>query len=685
MKKKNLLYIGAFAMGLSMSRCSDSFLDMKNYGAYDDFDSPSKINWYVAGLYDYYFYGYNNPGEVLIGSWSNRNDLTEEAWGITSGGKLDPNSTHTGVSDLNANFMSGYFGAKLGTSPTNNAYTRIRNCNILLRDIDNANASQDVKDKAKGQALFLRAMQLFDLVRTYGPVPIVTTVVNAEALEEGLPRASVTQCVDQILRDLNEAAGLLPDKWGAADYGRLTRVGALAYKSRVLLTYASPVFNKDWDNPQNIRWQRALKATQDVRKAIEDAGYSLNECADAAGWATMMSVNNNTYVENKEALIIKLNSNSTASDVDRNGWEHSVRMTSQGGGGGVDVPLELVDIFPMADGTNPTDAVKISEGSMDFMLNRDPRFYRTFAFSGVQWGYNEHATDTVWAYRWFNKEPEPVEGKPGEYTISMSSSEENSVDSPVFVRKMSNPSAKSDGFEYSNTSIYEYRFAELVLNLAECYAATGDAAKALACIGELRARVGIPSTNNYGLGNITDRHAAIAACLRERQIELAYEGKRSWDMWRWLLYDGGQDDALKLSSVNTCTALGFAPLNGTHRTSKLVKVKEGLYTIGTDEALLAERQAVGADPDSPDFQTQLQAVSGFWKQYFTYRDVVTAADHDNNNEPIDILWKGNYYINGLDKTVLDNNKWLGQTVGWTDANGNNGTIHFQDDETLTVE
>ncbi len=682
MKKKNILYIGALAMGLSMSGCSDSFLDMNNYGAYDNFNSPSKINWYMAGLYDYYFGGYTSPSEVLTGQWKDWNNLTEEAWGIDGNGKLDPNAKATGVSDLNGSFMSGYFGSKLGTSPSNNSYTRIRNCNLILNEIDEANASREIRDYAKGQVLFMRAMQLFDLMRIYGPVPIVTTVVDAEVIEEGLPRASVTQCVNQIVSDLNEAASLLPDRWGAGDYGRLTRAGALAYKSRVLLTYASPLFNKDWDNPQNERWQKALKATEDARKELEAAGYGLDECHDAASWATMLSVSNNTYVNNKEGLIVKLFSNSSVDEAVNNEWEDKIRMTSQGGGGGVPTPLELVDIFPMADGTQPTDDAKISKGSMTFMLNRDPRFYRTFAFSGVQWGYDGHATDTIWAYQWFNKEPEFVDG---EYTINLSASEQNAIDGPIFVRKMSDAAAKLDEYEFSGTTIYEYRFAELVLNLAECYAATGNTAKALACIGELRARVGIPASNNYGLGNITDKHKAIAACLRERQIELAYEGKRAWDMWRWLLYDGGQDEALKLSNVNTCTALGVTPMNGTHRTSCLLTVKNGLYTIGTNEALLAERQTVGADPNSPDFQNQLKALSDFWKQYFTYQDLVVVADHDSNNKQVDIHWRGNYYISGLDKTVLDNNEWLGQTIGWTDHNQNAGTILFQDDETLTVE
>lgn len=678
MKKiKKILYIGALSMCFSLSGCSDSFLDMTNYGSYEDFDSPTRLNWYVAGLYDRYFHGYNDPRETLVGSWQNRSNLTEEAWGVST--KLDGENTQAStVSDLNGSFMNGYFGKKLDTKDNPNAYSRIRQCNVLLQEVDGLkNVSDEAKRHAKGQVLFLRAMQLFDLVRTYGPVPIVTEVINAEITDNGYPRSSVTKCIEQVVKDLDAAAGLLPDRWPNAkvDYGRLTRIGALAYKSRVLLTYASPVFNKDWNNPQNQRWALALDAAKIARAEAENAGYGLDECTDAAGWEKMMGVNDNIYSTNKEALIIKQNSKDDTGYSEHNGWEKSIRLTSQGGNGGVSVPMGLIDLFPMADGTQPTEAVKVANGSMEFILNRDPRFYRTFGFSGIKWGSKENAEDIVWAYQWFTKEPTPEE-------YSTSGSDENKINSLCFVRKMSNAALPEDDLDLSNTTIYEYRFAELVLNLAECYAATGNAAEAIKCIGEIRGRVGIPSTNNYGLGTVNERYQAIAACLRERQIELAFEGKRSWDMWRWLLYDGGQEETLKLSTVNTCTALGFIPMNGTHRDTKILAVKD---YIGDADPLAEQRTELGADPDSPEFQTQLKKISDFYKTNFYFANTLTPVDADSNDGQVNLKWMGNYYINGLDKTILDNNEWLGQTIGWGDQNQNAGTISFQDDEIFTLE
>ena len=47
----------------------------------------------------------------------------------------------------------------------------------------------------------------------------------------------------------------------------------------------------------------------------------------------------------------------------------------------------MVDLFPMADGKRPTEAGAYTYNSKLFFLNRDPRFYRTFAFPGTEWRF----------------------------------------------------------------------------------------------------------------------------------------------------------------------------------------------------------------------------------------------------------------------------------------------------------
>lgn len=703
MKKKNIFYTGIIALGLSVTGCSDSFLDMAQDGVYDQLDSETKANWYVNAIYELLYKGFNEPNKTLVYKTESRDKMTEEQWGIND--KTDPNASYYTIDDLGKGvFYASYFGTKLeaGKKSPESAYHQIRYCNNLFEELDKNEAKFDKEfiKKLRGQNYFLRAAQMFDLVRTYGSVPIVTTVLNAEASDNGLPRASVTKCVEQIVKDLNAAAEMLPDSWAGNDYGRVTKGAALALKSRVLLTYASPIFNRDWDNPSNIRWQKALKAAQEAQTLMTEKG--LDGIQSAKDWEDMLCKATNT-VDHKETIFLRLTHHGDDDNATNNGWENKARLTSQGGGGGIEVPIELIDMFPNADGSLISENEKLANKNLRFFVNRDPRFYRTFAFNGMVWGYKELPNDTVWAYRYMSlKIPVGTSSSTGEtlYDTSYGYSEENDVPSPVFIRKMTNRQLAKADFEYSGAHVYDYRYAELTLNLAECYAATGQVDLCKQELGKLRARVGMEKgAQNYGLDTyVTDRHTAISACLRERLIELAYEGKRCWDTWRWLLYDGGQGfagngESLKLSDVNTCQALGLTPLNETHRTSRYVDVKPELYTpsadpnkeILTPDPLLADKETLCADPDSPNFQTQLEKLADFWETHFVLTAPSTPGDKDGSNNEVNISWKANYYISGINKQALTNNPWLGQTVGWGDQDGNIGTIHFQDNEVLAVD
>lgn len=686
MKKIKLLQVSILALALSTASCDDSFLEMNNYGAYDNFDSKTKIDWYLSSLYYNFYKGYTTPAYQIVGRYGEDwNYMTDEQWGIKAASKIDPSSDYKTIDDIKTweissnNYLDplicGYFGEKLGSSVTNSAYTRIRNCNILLRDVDEASVTTEIKNNAKGQVLFLRAVQMFELLRLYGRIPIVITVLNATANGDQLPRSSVTQCVEQIVKDLNESASLLPNAWPTSDYGRPTSGTAIAYKSRVLLTYASPIFNKDWNNPDNIRWKKALLAAKQAEASLTMNG--LDGCADAEGWGALLAKDDNSF--NKEAIFVKLLSNDNVSgNGETNRWEGSTRLSSQSGGGGKAVPMELIDIFPMMDGTRPQVKDKIENGNLRFIENRDPRFYQTFAFSGMQWGYNGKTDDVVWSYRWKNSDA----------GNSFSYSDGNNVASPAFVRKMAGMKTPIESnYGKSSIDIYEYRYAELILNLAECYAATGDVQKCKETLARLRQRVGMQEGSQYyGLNEtVRDKNSAIESCLYERRIELAFEGKRFWDIWRWLLYDGGQGEVVKLSSVNTCQALGVKQLNGCSRTSKYLDLKTGTYVPGTNDALKDARLSINANPSDVSFQEQLRKLADFWEENFEFGDPTSPADKDSNSNPAHILWRSNYYIHGLSKTVLDNNSWLGQTKGWTDQNSVAGTIDWQDDEVLAVE
>jgi starch-binding outer membrane protein, SusD/RagB family len=650
---KKILIFAAVAL-LTAVGCKKDFLeDMKSYDKYDDsiFENELQTGWYIDRLYNYYFVSYRNPLQQVVGLYNDdRSEMTEEIGGDV-GKYINPTTTLQLASQA-----EGYYGNSVTASVQNNPYTRIRFANFLIGRIDIAGdgLSASFKQSAKGQMYLLRALQYFDLVRVYGGVPLVTTVQENSATDEAirLPRATSSACFEQIVSDLDSAAILLPMRWDgeANNYGRLTAAGALAMKSRVLLTAASPLFNKDWDNPANDRWQKALDASLDAEAKLSAAGYGLYG-SNANDWAEMTFRNDNSF--NPEALMVfLLSTTSTGSSGYNNSWENQVRPASYKGGGGVSAPKEMLDLFPMADGSRPN-----AENYVDtfFFANRDPRFYRTFAFSGSKWGIKGNENKSTWFYRW----------KDNATSTKVTYYANDQTNSPALVRKMSNPTADSTGFAFSGTDIFEYRYAELLLNIAECYAARGEIGNAVNYLSKIRQRVGIPSANNYGIGMPVSRYAALEACLYERRVELAYEGKRFWDLQRWMLYDNIQE------SGNSVQKLGLTPINGTKRTGYYWQAR----TYGEDPLSNADREIM-IDPDAANFNEEIAKLKTVYQNYF----VMTPLDQEwdrVNGEAVTILFRPNYYLSGLSATVLSNNPWLLQTKGWLDYSGASGTYDYQ--------
>lgn len=656
MNKFKILFLVLIVV--AVSSCTKKLEDMKSYDKYDEsiFTNETQTGWYIDRIYNDYFAAYKSPIVNVVGLYNDtRTRMTEEIGG-TIGDLINSQKTL-----VNASEADGYYGAALSSSVANNPYTRIRTCNFLLEKIDEVGGSlsPEFRKKARGQAYFFRALQYYDLVRVYGGVPIVTNTQNASNTDPAtqLPRATTGETIAQIVKDLDSAAVLLPYTWevAASNYGRLTGAAALATKSRVLLTYASPLFNPNWDNNGDSRWQAALAAGLAAETALTSAGYGLYGTT-GKDWGEMWYKNDNSF--NKEAIMVQLLSNSTASSgIISNGWERSIRLTKQTGGGGITAPKGMIDLFPLADGSRPVIGTNYNDTF--FFVNRDPRFYRTFAFSGAKWPTKEATSEVVWTYRWKSS------------ATAFTYSDGNNVNSPAVVRKMTNPPGAStvSGLAFSGTDIFEYRYAELLLNIAECYAAKGDIANTLTYLGKIRARVGIPSANNYGIGTLADKYKAIEAVLYERRVELAYEGKRFWDIQRWMLYN---DDP---ASGNTTNArLGLAPLNGTARTGYYWQYKS--TTAVTADPLTAARTGISVDPDAGDFATQITNLTNFVRNNIIMTPLDQPMDR-NGTTPMFIDFKQNYYISGLNATVLSNNPWLLQTKGWKDYNGGMGTYEYK--------
>ncbi len=669
MKNKLSYFLLLSLTALTLTNCKKGFLtEIQPYDKYGEdqvFSNEVLTGYYIDRIYNYMFVNYKSPVqyETTLGSYDDsKTKMTEEIGGTVSN-LINPNKNVQLATEADT-----YYGGTLTSGTANTPYTRIRFANFLIEKIDADGAktlTQSFRNTAKGQAYFFRALQYFYLVRTYGGVPLVLNVQYASSTDTTIrtPRSTASQCFAQIAKDFDSAAALLPAVWPSlsTNYGRFTRGAALAMKSRVLLTAASPLYNADWDNSGSAKWQAALDAGLAAETVLTSAGYGLYGTT-AKQWGEMTYVNDaisgSGVGGNKEAIFaILLSTNTVSSSGYNNGWENTVRPKDHNGGGGISAPKAMLDLFPLADGSRPTAA----NGYVDtfFFVNRDPRFYRTFAFSGEKWGIKTNANKSSFFYRW-----RPSATGTPVYSGS------NSTLSPAVVRKMSNPAADSTAFAFSGTDIFEYRYAELLLNIAECYAAKGDIANTLVYLGKIRARVGIPSANNYGIGTLTTKYQAIEAVLYERRVELAYEGKRFWDIKRWLLYDGVS--AFNTAN-NTCTKLGLTPINGTNRTGYYWQSKT--FT-SSDPITAAEKAAAFVDPDAATatFNSQIAALKALYQAKLVMTPLDAAMDKDGST-PVNIMFRPNYYLSGLHSTPLSFNPWLTQTMGWLDYNGAPGTFN----------
>src|SRR5690606_21608737 len=105
-------------------------------------------------------------------------------------------------------------------------------------------------------------------------------------------------------------------------------------------------------------------------------------------------------VGNPEAVIV-YNFNTFNSDqVKRfNGWENAARPRDVGGAGSISPTKQILDAFPMKDGIDINDPAS-TYNLNKFYKDRDPRFYKTFAYNGSIWPYNENSNYKIWTYVW---------------------------------------------------------------------------------------------------------------------------------------------------------------------------------------------------------------------------------------------------------------------------------------------
>ncbi|KAA6303015.1 MAG: RagB/SusD family nutrient uptake outer membrane protein [Candidatus Ordinivivax streblomastigis] len=185
-------------------------------------------------------------------------------------------------------------------------YIGIRDASTYIHNIDQLVNGDNIREGmnaeqllehiqvTKAEARFLRAYYYWQLLRKYGPIPILPDegVNFTDSYEElSIPRSRYDVCVDYITSELALAARDLPQREERSnlEIAKATKGAALAARAKVYLFGASPQYNgntgayarqlKNYDESplidpekKNIRWAQAAAAAKEV---IELGDYKL--------------------------------------------------------------------------------------------------------------------------------------------------------------------------------------------------------------------------------------------------------------------------------------------------------------------------------------------------------------------------------------------------------------------------
>jgi len=278
----------------------------------------------------------------------------------------------------------------------------------------------------------------------------------------------------------------------------------------VLLYWASPQFN-----PSNIasRWEEAYSANKAAHDTAVAHGYILfNNYA-------------NIFVteDHREVMLVRKHDAVSISPGRGTNTEYITRPFSESGnGGGSNQPTwNLVQAYLSKEGLPITHASS-GYNANQFWLNRDPRFEMSVSYNGGVWPLSSKAGRKQWSY------------------VGVLDESASTVVTGFYCKRICNPTLSATQALYNSNSgggsgmdWIEMRFAEVVMNLAECANETGRLTESKDMVRRIRQRAGVQAGSfDFGLGIATTQAQMRSLILNERQIEFAMEGKRYWDLRR---------------------------------------------------------------------------------------------------------------------------------------------------------
>ena len=594
MKIQKIFSIIAFSI---LTGCTD-FLDVvpDNIATIEmAFNNRTNAEKYLATCYSYIpLYGAqrDNPGltsgnDIWFYTMEDASFNNKWSFGIANGLQ--------NTSDPLNNYWDGGNGGK-------QLYRAIRDCNIFIENVSDRTKVADLDETERrrwiAEIKVMKAFYHYYLFQLYGPIPIVDVNLPISAPEEEvrIKRDKIETVVSYIVDLINEAATDLPLKIynEATEMGRITQPAALAIKAKTLLLAASPLFNgntdyanfKDKDGepffPQTNdanKWKIASDACKEALDVALKAGHDLydfkEETLENLPENLMYSMNVRQAVTerfNKELvwgcgksytydlqcmcqpriLLFHGEKQNTCKGAYSPTLDIAEMFYSNNG-----VPIEEDKEWAASNSYNnryetavatATDKYFIKEGYQTVKLhfNREPRFYGTLGFDGSSWyGHGkEHADDLYY-----------LEAKKGQ--ITGQSQLANYSVTGYYAKKLV---YYKNIISESSAVIEEYPFP--IVRLADLYLMYAEALNEATDNGEfvpkevydnidiIRKRSGlegvVDSWSKYSINpeKPSTKEGMREIIRKERQIELALEGSRFYDLRRWKLARSTYNNAL---------------------------------------------------------------------------------------------------------------------------------------------
>ena len=423
-------------------------------------------------------------------------------------------------------------------------YEGVNRANDVIANIGNVtDMDETLKAKRLAECKFLRAYHYYKLNAIWGGVPYYDA--NLAPSEYTRPRISQDEVWDNLIADLTSCieCDALPDKYSSssADFGRVTKGAAYALRGKIYM------------------WKKMWAAAESDFKSVASCGYALLQ----KPYADLFTVANETSDEIIfSARMTELSGYGNAFSRTYGSWQ----VAGKGGNNTFYMNQQFVDTYPCRDGrdfkwddfipgyssmtpearsvyflrNNMTDAEITAMANYGADMSkylpagneerlkavfdaRDPRLAATVMLPNTVYNGGFFGPATDYYRRW------PFRGEQGPYYDVKTKANNNFF---YTIRKFVTTGLTCVNETYNPVDIPIIRYAQVLIDLAECLNEQNKPAEAAACLNQVRKRAG---AGEYAttLSSAELRNKIIGERRWERALEeVLYYDERRLGTWK---------------------------------------------------------------------------------------------------------------------------------------------------------